>query len=341
MSIVQLPHSELKELKAYRITLPPHVLPASSQQDQDRGQQDVGDEKEDGFYYIPDFITEDEEEYLIHKIKTAPLPKWKTLQNRRLQYWGGQVTASNVLIPQEMPDFLVKYPDLVSRLERTGAFRGSKHGKPNHCLVNEYLPGQGIMPHEDGAAYFPAVATISLGSHTLLDIYRYVDDALQQRFDEKMERLDAAVQKGEAGEAEAVAIPKERVEGNVKVVRGARAREPDPVFSILQERRSLLVTRGKVYRDFLHGIAERQSDPAEALSKVINVAQIRDATIRNVLAKAKSSLQPPNKLALVAKVDVPGAKTELRRDTRLSLTLRDVEKVSKGLGGLLGAMTRT
>ena len=75
---------------------------------------------------------------------------------------------------------------------------------PNHVLVNEYTPGQGIMvcvcvcvcvcarvwtvhihcvihhysisftlcqPHEDGPLYSPTVATISLGSHTLLDFY--------------------------------------------------------------------------------------------------------------------------------------------------------------------------
>jgi alkylated DNA repair protein alkB homolog 6 len=42
--------------------------------------------------------------------------------------------------------------------------------------VNRYLPdGQGIMPHQDGSAYFPTVATLSLGSHTILDIYEYTE----------------------------------------------------------------------------------------------------------------------------------------------------------------------
>lgn len=35
------------------------------------------------------------------------------------------------------------------------------------------MPGSGIMPHEDGAAYFPTVTTLSLASHTVLDLYRY------------------------------------------------------------------------------------------------------------------------------------------------------------------------
>lgn len=38
----------------------------------------------------------------------------------------------------------------------------------NHVLVNEYLPGQGIMPHQDGPAYFPVVAIISLGSPAVM-----------------------------------------------------------------------------------------------------------------------------------------------------------------------------
>lgn len=37
--------------------------------------------------------------------------------------------------------------------------------------MNEYRPGQGIFPHEDGAAYHPVVATVSLGSALVLDIY--------------------------------------------------------------------------------------------------------------------------------------------------------------------------
>ena len=37
--------------------------------------------------------------------------------------------------------------------------------------MNEYLPGQGIFPHEDGAAYYPVVATVSLGAPIVLDIY--------------------------------------------------------------------------------------------------------------------------------------------------------------------------
>ena len=50
-------------------------------------------------------------------------------------------------------------------------FSESPHKAPNHVLVNEYQPSQGIFPHEDGDAYYPIVATVSLGSSLVLDIY--------------------------------------------------------------------------------------------------------------------------------------------------------------------------
>lgn len=55
--------------------------------------------------------------------------------------------------------------------ERKHLFSDSPHQVPNHCLINEYLPGQGIHPHEDGGAYAPIVATISLGAPIVLDIF--------------------------------------------------------------------------------------------------------------------------------------------------------------------------
>lgn len=242
MSILQQPTQQAWDLEAHRIAIPPNAGP--SQISDPSSAQGEG-----GFFYFPNFVSEDEEAYLTDAILGAPKPKWKVLQNRRLQEWGGQVTASNKLIPQTMPDFLCQYPDIVSRLISTGAFESSKHGRPNHCLVNEYTAGQGIMPHEDGPAYFPAVATIGLGSHTMLDIYRYVDEDLQKEFEERMNQFDkqSSVDPSKAQQS-TPSIPKERFQGNVKIVRGARAREPNPLFSILQEPRSLLITTGQVYK---------------------------------------------------------------------------------------------
>ncbi|XP_034042786.1 alpha-ketoglutarate-dependent dioxygenase alkB homolog 6 [Thalassophryne amazonica] len=127
-------------------------------------------------YYIPGFITEDEETYLLQQVYKCPRPKWTQLSGRRLQNWGG-VPHPKGMIPEKIPDWLQQYCDKISSL---GAFSGKT---ANHVLVNEYKQGEGIMPHEDGPLYHPTVTTISLGSHTLLDFYTPIsslDTALPQ-----------------------------------------------------------------------------------------------------------------------------------------------------------------
>eukprot|EP00062_Callorhinchus_milii_P028140 gi/632992335/ref/XP_007885042.1/ PREDICTED: alpha-ketoglutarate-dependent dioxygenase alkB homolog 6 [Callorhinchus milii] len=116
-------------------------------------------------YYIPDFISVSEESYLLQQVYKAPKPKWTQLSGRRLQNWGGMPHPRGMLV-EKLPCWLDTYAHKVSSL---GVFEGRE---ANHVLVNEYTPGDGIMPHEDGPLYFPTVSTVSLGSHTVLDFYR-------------------------------------------------------------------------------------------------------------------------------------------------------------------------
>ncbi|RKP14803.1 putative alpha-ketoglutarate-dependent dioxygenase ABH6-like protein [Piptocephalis cylindrospora] len=119
-----------------------------------------------GLYYIPDFITEDEEAQLARKVTEAPRSKWVTLSRRRLQTYGGTPHAKGTIL-EPLPSW-TQVP--FDRFRALGIFtKVSYH--PNHLLVNEYLAGQGIMPHEDGPYYLPTVATITLGSYTVLDLY--------------------------------------------------------------------------------------------------------------------------------------------------------------------------
>ena len=134
-------------------------------------------------------------------------------------------------------------------------FTQSSHLRPNHCLINEYLPGQGIHPHEDGDAYFPIVATVSLGSHIVLDM-----------------KLKDGSQK-------------------------------EKTFRILQEPRSLLVTTGDLYTECLHGISEVKVDEDLSPDDIANWSLLGDQ---------KSFV---NRTAI--------------RETRVSLTFRDVKKVQK------------
>lgn len=131
-------------------------------------------------------------------------------------------------------------------------------------LINEYQPNQGIMPHEDGAAYQPIVATVSLGAPIVLDIY-------DKRKDDTGDSWDAATTQ-------------------------------EPRHRILQENRSLLITTGGMYTDYLHGIAERSTDGDLGTETVCNWELLGDQD--NFAAGSYD------------------------RRTRTSLTYRDVLKVS-------------
>lgn len=208
-------------------------------------------------YYIPNFITEAEEHYLLQQVYNAPKPKWTQLSGRRLQNWGGLPHPKGML-SEKLPDWLEKYAVKISSL---GAFAGKT---ANHVLVNEYRPGEGIMPHEDGPLYFPTVTTISLGSHTLLDFYR--------PFSKEREQEGAS-----------------------------QTEESRFLLSLLLEPRSLLVLRDDMYTCYLHGIrgvteetvSERvanlpttSASPGEQLTRATRVS----LTIRHVPKTLKSAL---------------------------------------------------
>ncbi|XP_027711215.1 alpha-ketoglutarate-dependent dioxygenase alkB homolog 6 isoform X2 [Vombatus ursinus] len=78
-------------------------------------------------------------------------------------------------------------------------------------------------PHEDGPLYYPTVSTISLGSHTVLDMY----------------------------------LPR-----GPELEKDPREEQPQPLpkFSLLLEPRSLLVLRGEAYTHLLHGIRPTSID---------------------------------------------------------------------------------
>ncbi|KAG5844068.1 alpha-ketoglutarate-dependent dioxygenase alkB homolog 6 [Anguilla anguilla] len=159
-------------------------------------------------YYFPDYITEAEEAYLLQQVYKAPKTKWTQLKGRRLQNWGGLPHPKGMLA-EKLPEWLQKYAERISALD---IFAGKT---ANHVLVNEYNPGQGIMPHEDGPLYYPTVSTISLGSHTVLDFYHPINSAQTD-------------------------VP--------------QTEESRYCLSLLVQPRSLLVLQDEMYKHYLHGI---------------------------------------------------------------------------------------
>lgn len=219
----------------------------------------------DSMFYISGFIDHKEEANLLNAI---PSNRWIQLQHRRLQTHPSSLSKNNILLEAPLPLWLVD--PIVSKFKSLGLFSDSPHHAPNHVLINEYNPNEGIMPHEDGAAYYPIVATVSLSSTLCLDIY----------------------EKNQDGE-------------NIRL-------NSTPKWRVLQEPRSLLVTCGSAYIDTLHGISEIEIDE-----------DLRPDTVANWSLLGDSKTLVDN-----------GGKN--MRKTRISLTYRDVLKVSKVGARLLG-----
>ncbi|XP_070576461.1 alpha-ketoglutarate-dependent dioxygenase alkB homolog 6-like isoform X2 [Ptychodera flava] len=176
-------------------------------------------------YYIPNFITKDEEEFLIEQVYAAPKPKWTQLSNRRLQNWGG-IPHPKGMVAEKLPKWLELYTEKVSAL---GVFQDKK---PNHVLVNEYESGQGIMPHEDGPLFYPVISTISLGSHAILNYYHHPTSQVKSQ----------------------------ATESDIQAVDKVCPLEDRLFASLLLEPCSLLISKDDIYSKYLHGINESTTD---------------------------------------------------------------------------------
>lgn len=94
--------------------------------------------------------------------------RWIQLKNRRLQAHPSELLQGHTLVKAPLPAFLLG--SIAQRFTDFDVFKDSTHGRPNHVLINEYMPGQGISPHEDGAVYYPLVATVSIGAHCVYNL---------------------------------------------------------------------------------------------------------------------------------------------------------------------------
>ncbi|MEW5302657.1 MAG: hypothetical protein WDW38_011615 [Sanguina aurantia] len=118
--------------------------------------------------YIPDVIDASEELRILGEVERSPRTKWTQVSGRRLQNLGGSVLPKG-LIPAPLPSWLLPVIAKVQQLVGEGFYGGDA---PNHVLLNAYSPGQGIMAHEDGPAYFPAVCILSLGASSIIRFYK-------------------------------------------------------------------------------------------------------------------------------------------------------------------------
>ncbi|KAG8691825.1 hypothetical protein FRC11_008449 [Ceratobasidium sp. 423] len=213
-------------------------------------------------------------------------------------------------------------PNLLEKLRSTGAFAATSQGTINHIILNEYLPGQGITPHQDGPAYHPVVATLTLGSYAIMEYYQYREPS-----------------------------PESPGDPTTKTTSG-KVIDPEPILRLLLEPRSLVITHGALYTQHLHGISGAHYDiiaPSydnlDALKEKYTseggsaqVISVRDIANREMLGSQHLRDRFTQLAGSTRNPDRGGEDDNvirLERQTRASLTCRVVEKTSKAAGKLL------
>eukprot|EP00887_Chlorella_sp_A99_P000057 scaffold16.g57.t1 len=211
---------------------------------------------------VPDYVTPEVEAQLLSEIH-ASRQAWRSVSGRRLQSWGGAI---------------------------------ARRGLANHVLVNSYQPGDGIMPHEDGPLYYPAVAILSLGAPAVLRFARKRQPdacaadagpaavaaasvpaavgaaAPQQRTDARSRAAAepaAQARSSAPTAAEAPAAggpPAPPAPGGAARQEGGRPAAPlaDLEASVICPPRSLLIFKNDAYTSCLHGVMEVAEEPIDA-----------------------------------------------------------------------------
>ena len=176
-----------------------------------------------------------------------------------------------------------------------------------------------LQPHEDGGAFEPLVATISLGSHTVLDIHHYLHPtepsppmiatpapAPTSTHDQSSDEASAPNTEGPARPIAAI-----------------------PLAHILLQPRSLLILSDTLYQSHLHGIQGRTED-------LLGSGEGREAVVNAELA----SIAGKGTTGKTREGDADGQSVKIEkgeewewtghRGVRTSLTFRRAKKVLKG-----------
>jgi hypothetical protein len=172
------------------------------------------------------------------------------VNGRKLQRHGGALTKSG-LIPTALPSWLAQLSSHIHRLLGTAYF----HKAPSHVLINNYAPGEGIMPHQDGPSYCPTVAILSLAAPA---IFRFYSSSTSAQID-LGSGLCSNARSSKHGQADASA--------DSDSLR-CRVGQEEPAVSVIVPARSLLLFHGDMYTSLRHGIDATSREVVD--SSVIN-----------------------------------------------------------------------
>jgi len=189
-----------------------------------------------------DFITRAEEASLLRFLDAQP---WRTDLSRRTMHYGGTYclmpprdaspaarkrSEANIITAPDMP---VELGLVIERMISCGLCSATE--RPEFCIVNEYLPGQGISAHVENFRFDEPVCSLTLaaGDH--------------MRFHELGEEHDGSVRSGRAGTAPRTGLRQD----------------------VWLERRSLVILRGEARSKWQHEIVRgRKSGRADNWRRV-------------------------------------------------------------------------
>ena len=122
----------------------------------------------EGFYYVENFLTDDEHEKLLKDVRQSNDFKnvGMSFRSRKALHYGYEYSYNGTAIKKLKEDIPLLYKNLVD-LERINTAIGNNllKQKMEQLIINEYLPGQGIGPHTDHVKFFgPIIICITIGS---------------------------------------------------------------------------------------------------------------------------------------------------------------------------------
>jgi alkylated DNA repair protein alkB homolog 6 len=220
-----------------------------------------------GLYYIPDYISAEEEAQMLAFIRSTPQELKSKLTKRTVQEWGctmcGECQKSFVS-DANMPPWVQEVLDMQVY---DGLFTPTTF--PNSVRIHEYQQGEGIGPHCDGPIYVPMVTVLSLASSCLMSFYPRQGLYESHPMDHYNDTFKFA--EGEIG-------------------------QQVPLQSVVLEPRSLLIFSGEGYYHYPHGVSDKAQDDlsSDLVGEVVNRQFLRDKEVQSIPRTFRASITTRN-----------------------------------------------
>lgn len=148
---------------------------------------DVSESWPNGFIYIPDLITPEEEAELLARIRELPLrnaPFKEYVAKRRVYGWWG-----NRKLPEWLLPITAKLAD----------WQNVPHDAFKNALISEYSPGTGVGWHRDAPPY-QKIYGLSLAGWADFQLRPNLNATIQKEFSRTVEPRSVYVMQGESHE---------------------------------------------------------------------------------------------------------------------------------------------